>query len=82
MKLCTIFEVSSFVGFGDIIEGMPNILGVTCPKPRPLSETGYQILVARDQAKMFTKFEVDPTVRYQVMTFICRYFPLHCDIDV
>ena len=27
-KLLTKFEVSSFTGFGDILEGMPNFLGV------------------------------------------------------
>ena len=57
MKLCTKFEGSGFIGLWDIVEGMPNFVGVTWPKPRPLSGIGYYILVARDKAKMYTKFE-------------------------
>jgi len=29
LKLCTNLELSGFTGFGDILEGMPKILGVT-----------------------------------------------------
>jgi len=63
MKLCTNFELSSFTCFGgDILEGMPKILGGTEPRPRPLTEIMYYILVARDKLKTCTKFEDDPTV--------------------
>jgi len=62
MKPCTNLELSSFTGFGDILEDMPKILGVTLPRPRPLTEIMYYILVARDKLKMYTKFEDDPTV--------------------
>jgi len=62
MKLWTNLELSGFIGFWDIVEGMPKIPGVTWPGPRPLSEILYHCLVIRDKTKMYTKFEDDLTV--------------------
>ena len=58
MKLCTNLKVSSFTGFGDILEGMPNFLGVTCPRPRPLSEILYFRLVEGAKLKPCTYLEL------------------------
>ena len=57
-KLCFKFEVSSFSGFGDMVEGMPNFLGVTWPRPRPLSEISYFHLLAEAKGKLCTEFEI------------------------
>ena len=56
-QLCTKFEDGSATGFGDIVAGMLNVLGVTCPRPRPLSRTLYTYLVGRTRTKLRTKFE-------------------------
>jgi len=58
MKLCTKFEASSFTGFWDIVEGMPNFLGVTWPKQRPLSEILYIRLVGQAKLKLCTNLEL------------------------
>jgi len=58
MKLCTKFEVPSFIGFQDIVECMPNILGVTRTWPRPLSEIVYYKRVERAKQKLCTNLEL------------------------
>ena len=37
---------------------MPNFLGITCPRPRPLSEILYFILVGRAKLKLCTNLEL------------------------
>jgi len=58
VNLCTKFEVSSFNCFRDKVEGMPNILGVTWPTPRPLSEIVYNAVVGRAKMKLCTNLEL------------------------
>jgi len=58
MKLCTKFVVSGFIGIWDIVEGMPNFLGVTWPKQRPLSEMLYIRLMGRAKLKLCTNLEL------------------------
>jgi len=41
VKLCTKFELSSFTGFADIVEGSPDYLVVARPRPAPFSEILY-----------------------------------------
>ena len=65
MKLRANLELSGFTDFGDILEGMPKILGVTSPRPRPLSEIFYFILVGRAKLKLLTKFEVTSFICFQ-----------------
>ena len=58
MKLSTNIELSSFTSFRDILEGIPKILGVTCPTPRPLSEILYFRLLGRANMKPCTNLEL------------------------
>ena len=57
-KLLTKFEVSSFTGFRDILEGMPNFLAVTWPRPYLFSEILYFRLVGRAKLKLCTNLEL------------------------
>jgi len=57
MKLCTKFEVSIFICFRDIVEGMPNFLWVTWPRPRPRSEILSFRLVGRVTMKLCSNLE-------------------------
>jgi len=63
MKLCTKFEVSSFICFRDIVEGMPNFLGVIRPRPRPLSEILSLGPVERAKMKLCTNLELSSVTR-------------------
>jgi len=58
MKLCTKFEVSGFIGFCDIVEGMRNFVGVTRPRSRPFSEILYFRLVGWAKLKLCTNLEL------------------------
>ena len=58
-KQCTKFEVSSFTGFRDILEGMPNFLAVTWPRPYLFSEILYFRLVGRAKLKLCTNLELN-----------------------
>jgi len=66
-KLCTKFEDARPNGFGDILNGMPTFLWVTCPRPPVLGHLSYATppfrniasdLVGNSKAKLCTKFEV------------------------
>jgi len=63
MYLCAKFQVSSFTGFGDMFEGVPNFIRVMWPKPRPFSEI------------LFVHFReivhMHPYAKFQVCGFIC-----------
>ena len=37
---------------------------------KPVFRNLYYVVVERDKAKMYTKLEDDPTIRYRVMTFL------------
>ena len=54
----TKFDVSSFIGFRDIVQSMPNFLGVTWPRLRPLSEILYLGPVGRAKMKLYTNLEL------------------------
>jgi len=58
MRLCTKFEVSSFIWFRDKVEGMPNFLGVTWPRPLPISEKLSFRLVGRVKMKLCSNLEL------------------------
>ena len=76
MKLCsTKFEVSSFISFRDIVEGMPNILGVTWPRPRSLSQILYLIFVGGAKMKLDTKFEVSSFISFRDIVKAMPNFP-------
>ena len=54
----TKFKVPSFTRFGDIVEDMPNFIGVTWLRPHPFSEIIYLDLVVSTKTKPYTKYEV------------------------
>jgi len=66
-KPCTKFEVSSSSSFGDMFDHMPNILGVTWLRPRPLL---WEIFCVRSlgipHTKLHTKFEVSSSSSFRV----------------
>ena len=70
MKLRTNLEISSFTGFGDIIEGMPKILAAILTLPTPLLEISYFHIAEMTKLKRCTKFEVSSFIGFQVIVQI------------
>ena len=73
-KLCANLELCSFTGFGDILEGMQNFLGVTWPGPRPFSEILYFQIVGRVKSKPRTKFEVSSFIDFRDIVEACLLY--------
>ena len=67
-KPCTKFEVCNSSSFGDMFDRMPKIVGVTCPRPRPLSGKLFVCLLSIPNKKLLTKFEVSRQVVLEILT--------------
>jgi len=57
-KPCIEFEVSSSSSFKDTFDRIPKIVGVTLPRPHPLSGKLFVCLLGVPNTKPPTKFEV------------------------
>jgi len=52
------FEVCSFIRFGDMFEGVPNFIRVTCPRSRPFSDILFVHFGVIVHVHQYAKFEV------------------------
>jgi len=66
-KLLTKFEVCSPNNFQDICNRLPEILGVTWPRPRPFGGKLFERPLGFPQMKLFTKLEVSSSTSFEDM---------------
>ena len=61
------FKVCSFTHFGDMFEGVSNIIRVTRPRPRPFAEILFVHFGEVVHIHQYAKFEVRSFIRFEDM---------------